>query len=391
MSVNDPLLAFRGEFPILDHTNYLVSNSLGASRVASGTGWRSSPMRGWNTESAPGQGWWEMPGSVGDAIAPLIGAGPGEVVMVPNVTLAQATVLSAVPYRPPRNRIVMTALDFPSVRYLYDALATRLGAEVHVVPSDDGVGVDEDRVRAAIDERTALVSISHVLFKSAHIMDVARITRHAHDAVRLLRLDAFHSVGVMPVDVKRWRRFPDRRSAEMAVRRPAECFMYASPEMVGATRAGAHGLAGAHAPLDSSRRWSSRQRLPLVGRYTGIRRSTRRSKTATDPEGRDRAIRAKSIRQTRAWWNWRTLGAWSCAARPSRRGGRCRSTSRTLRGRASLLERDILVDFRPGAGIRVAPHFYTRDDELEDAVSAIDEILATGAWSKHEGRSSVVT
>ncbi|MEO5815629.1 MAG: aminotransferase class V-fold PLP-dependent enzyme [Gemmatimonadaceae bacterium] len=200
---DDSLLRFRDEFPILSSTTYLVSNSLGAMPRAVpdrlneyAEQWATRGVRAW------AQGWWEMPINVGDAIAPLIGAGAGEVAMVPNVTIAQAQILSSLDYvKGGRDTIVMTEMDFPSVRYVYDALATRLGARIVVVPSDDGISIDEDRLLAAIDERTRLVSISHVLFRSAYIMDAARICAHAHRMGALVALDAYHSVGVVPVDV----------------------------------------------------------------------------------------------------------------------------------------------------------------------------------------------
>jgi kynureninase len=137
--------------------------------------WSELGVRAW------AKGWWEMPVSVGDEIARLIGAGPGEVAMLPNVTIAQTSVLSALDYSNGRDAIVMTDLDFPSVRYVYDQLATRLGARIVVVPSADGVGIDTQRLIDAIDHRTRLVAISHVLFQSAYIMDAAAICRHAHD------------------------------------------------------------------------------------------------------------------------------------------------------------------------------------------------------------------
>ncbi|HJQ20005.1 MAG TPA: aminotransferase class V-fold PLP-dependent enzyme, partial [Gemmatimonadaceae bacterium] len=194
--IPDPLLAYRGEFPILERTTYLVSNSLGAmprtvaDRLAEyAETWATLGVRAWS------RGWWELPVRAGDEIAPLIGAGDGEVVMVPNVTGAQAEVLSSLDYPTTRNRIVMTELDFPSVRYVYDALATRLGAEIVVVAgADDGVGLDIDRLLAAIDTRTRLVSISHVLFRSAFIVDVAAVCRRAHDVGALVCLDSFHAV-----------------------------------------------------------------------------------------------------------------------------------------------------------------------------------------------------
>ncbi|HEU4565640.1 MAG TPA: aminotransferase class V-fold PLP-dependent enzyme, partial [Gemmatimonadaceae bacterium] len=151
--MTDPLLRFRPEFPILDRTTYLVSNSLGAmpravpERLAEYARlWAEDGVRAWT------KGWWEMPVTVGDEIAPLIGAGAGEVVMFPNVSIAQAAIVSALDYGGGRDTIVTTALDFPSVRYVYEGLARRLGAEIVVVPSDDGVRVDIERLVDAIDE-----------------------------------------------------------------------------------------------------------------------------------------------------------------------------------------------------------------------------------------------
>src|SRR5207237_100847 len=158
-------------FPILARTTYLVSNSLGAMPRAAADRlaeyadeWATWGVGAWKRR------WWEMPVAVGDEIAPLIGAGSGEVTMVPNVTIAQTAVLSSLDYARPRDTIVMTELDFPSVRYVYDQLATRLGARIVVVPSDDGIGVATERLVDAIDERTRLVAISHVLFRSAYIV-----------------------------------------------------------------------------------------------------------------------------------------------------------------------------------------------------------------------------
>jgi kynureninase len=235
--MHDPLLAFRGEFPILERTTYLVSNSLGAmpravpDRLAEYVdAWAELGVRAWAGE----HGWWQKPLDVGDEIAPLLGAGPGEVVMVPNVTIGQATVLSSLDYTPPRDTIVMTELDFPSVRYVYDALATRLGARVVVVPSDDGIGIDVERLLAAIDERTRLVAISHVLFRSAFILDAEAVCRRAHDVGALVSLDAFHSVGVMPVDVRQLGvDFLTGGVLKWLCGGPGGCFLYVAPRVAG--------------------------------------------------------------------------------------------------------------------------------------------------------------
>jgi kynureninase len=398
MMQTDPLLAFRAEFPILERTNYLVSNSLGAmprgvpDRLAAyAAEWASHGVRAW------ARGWWELPGVVGDGIAPLLGAGPGSVVMVPNVTLAQSTVVSALAYRPPRNRIVMTALDFPSVRYAVDALAPRLGAEVVVVESDDGIGIDEDRLCAAIDERTALVAISHVLFKSAYILDAARICRHAHDAGALVSLDAFHSVGVMPVDVTAIDAdFLSGGVLKWLCGGPGGCFLYASPT---ATVRMAPALTGwqAHARpfafepemdfAEGAFRWLGG--TPVIPALYAAMEGPRLVREA----GLE-AIRSKSRRQTARLVELADDRGFAVHAPrdPERRGGTVAfDVPNGYEVAQELLARDIIVDYRPGAGIRVAPHFYTRDDELDGAVVAIDDILATGAWTRHAGRRSVVT
>jgi kynureninase len=112
--MSDPLLRYRDRFPVLETTTYLVSNSLGAmprtvaDRLAEyAREWATRGVRAW------AERWWEMPVTVGDEIAPLIGAGAGEVAMVPNVSIGQAQVLSALDYDGGRDTIVMTALDFP--------------------------------------------------------------------------------------------------------------------------------------------------------------------------------------------------------------------------------------------------------------------------------------
>src|SRR5665647_96256 len=177
----DSLLAYRHEFPILEKTTYLVSNSLGPMpRSVPGKLAEYPEDRGELGVQAWAKGWWETPTDVGKEIAPLRNADAGEVVMMPNVTIAQAAVVSAIDFSGPRDTIVMTELDFPSVLYAYQQLAARLGARIVTVRSDDGISIDQDRLLEAIDDRTRLVAISHVLFKSAFINDANAICEKAH-------------------------------------------------------------------------------------------------------------------------------------------------------------------------------------------------------------------
>src|SRR5271166_1092275 len=172
---DDPLLAWRRHFPLLEHTSYLISNSLGAVPAAAALDlqdyyrtWASRGVRAWE------ETWWTMVADLGDRVAPLIGAMPGEVVFQPNVTLAHAVIFSALDYPARRSRIVTDAMHFPSILYLIDE-QRRDGARVTVVPCSDGVSVETQRLIEAIDAETAFVSISHVLFKSAYIHDVGSI------------------------------------------------------------------------------------------------------------------------------------------------------------------------------------------------------------------------
>jgi kynureninase len=388
----DSLLSFRPEFPILDRTTYLVSNSLGAmprtvpERLAEYVDeWAERGVRAWE------HAWWGMAGGVGDEIAPLIGADPGSVVMIGNVTLGQATVLSALDYPKERNRIVMTALDFPSVRYVYDRLATRLGAEIVVVPAAaDGISVDADAVVAAIDERTRLVCISHVLFRSAYVMDVAPIARRAHEVGALLSLDAFHAVGVLPVDVKALGAdFLTGGVLKWLCGGPGACFLYVAPAVQTTLEPSLTGwLAHEHpfafepemAYAPGIYRWlGGTPAVPAM--YAAIEgpRIVRRAGIE--------AIRAKSVRQTARLLELADERGYPTRTPrdAARRGGTVAfDVPHAYEVSQYLLSHGVLVDFRPNAGIRVAPHFYNRDDELDAVVAMMDEALADDRWKQSQ-------
>ena len=175
----DRLLEWRAEFPTLETTLHFISHSLGAmprgveaSLADYADTWRRRGIRAWEER------WMDLPSQVGDLLGGLIGAEKGSVSVHPNVTLAQAVALSTLDFAPPRNRLVCTAEDFPSVLYLYEGL-TRRGAEIVRVPAIDGRHLREEDIVAAVDERTAVVAISSVLFRSSQILDLAPIARRA--------------------------------------------------------------------------------------------------------------------------------------------------------------------------------------------------------------------
>ena len=394
----DPLLAFRPEFPILERTTYLVSNSLGAmprtvpDRLAEYVdAWGEQGVKAW------AQGWWQMPVEVGNDIAPLIGAGPGEVVMMPNVSIAQAVVLSALRFDAPRDTIVMTALDFPSVRYVYQEMAPRLGARVVTVESDDGIGIDAEKVIAAIDERTRLVAISHVLFRSAYVMEAEAISQRAHEVGALVALDAFHSVGVMPVSVAALGAdFLTGGVLKWLCGGPGGCFLYVAPSIrdqlaPALTGWQAHarpfGFEGSMEYASGAFRWLNG--TPVIPALYAATEGPRLIRKA----GID-AIRAKSVRQTsRLIQLADDRGFTVNAPRDSaRRGGTVAvDMPNSYEISQYLLSREILVDYREGAGIRIAPHFYTSDEELEKVFAEIDGAIKTERWKEFSGKRGVVT
>jgi kynureninase len=394
----DPLLDFREEFPILETTNYLVSNSLGPmprtvpDKLAEfARDWGELGVKAWN------KGWWEMPVEVGNEIAPLVNAGAGEIVMMPNATIAQTAVLSSIEFTGKRDRIVMTELDFPSVRYAYAEMAKRVGAKVVVVKSDDGITIDEKRLLKAIDERTRLVAVSHVLFRSAFLMDADRICRHAHDVGALVSLDSFHAVGIVPVNVKRSKvDFLTGGVLKWLCGGPGGCFLYVSPAVRDQLKPALTGWQAHARPFafeDSMEyttgpfRWlNGTPVIPALYAAAEGPKILRRVGVA--------AIREKSLRLTTRLIDLADERGFKVNAPrdPAQRGGTVAlDIPHGYEVAQHLLSRDILVDYRVGTGIRIAPHFFTKENELVEAIFEIDQAIETGSWQQFTDKTAVVT
>ncbi len=393
----DPLLALRDRFPILERTNYLISNSLGAVPDSAGASlqsyhetWATRGVRAWE------EGWWTLTTDMGDLLAPLIGAGPGEVVFQPNVTISHAVGLSAIDFPPGRNRIVTDAMHFPSILYLLQE-RQRDGAAVAIVPSRDGITVDTGRLIEAIDERTAVVSLSHVLFRSAYIHDVAPIAARAREVGAITIIDGYQAVGTIPVDVRalgvdiyiggclKW-----------LCGGPGAAFLWADPQLRGRLEPRLTGWMAHREPFAFQPRLERRDdawRL-LHGTPSIPALYAARPGLEIIREVGVEAIRAKSLHQTdRLLQRADELGYRCTTPRdPERRGGTVAiDVPNGYEVARSLKAREILCDYRPKAGIRLSPHFYNRDDELDQAVEAIGEILASGSWREHAATRTTVT
>jgi kynureninase len=397
----DPLLRFRPEFPILGRSTYLISNSLGAMPRAAATAlaeyaqtWATRGVRAW------ADSWWDLSVSAGDEIAPLLGATPGTVSMLPNVTVASAVLLSSLRYDAPRDQIVMVDGEFPSIRYVYEALGRRLGAEIVTVPSPggDGLAADEERIAAAITDRTALVAISHVLFRSAFVVDVAAIARRCREVGALLLVDAYQSVGTVPVSV-------DSLGCDALVGGvlkwlcggPGGAFLWVRPEVRSRLEPALTGWMAHSAPFEFEAppvRLRDDAFRFLIGTPAIPALYAAREGPRIVRQAGVEAIRAKSLRQTSRLIELCDARGFRCATPrdPARRGGTAAADfPNALEVSRELNARDVVVDYRPGVGIRLSPHFYTEEAELDRAFEAIDEVRKSGSWKRWSESRSVVT
>ncbi len=378
----DPLLRYREQFPILAHTTYMVSHSLGAMPRAAVDSlqeftdtWATRGVRAWS------EGWWEMPVTVGNLIGSIIGAGPGEVVMQQNVSIAQWIVTSCFAWSGTRNKLVTDGLNFPSNDYIYHGLA-RQGARVVSVPSADGMTLSLDDLLAAIDHETQLVSLSHVAFRSSYVQDLAAVTARAHEVGALVVADLYQSAGILPVDVRALNvDFAVGGSVKWLCGGPGAGYLYVRRDLWNNLEPAATGWQAHRAPFDfeggpiafADDAFRFLNGTPGVPALYAARAGYEIVAEIGVP-----AIRAKSLRQTTRLLELADAEGLPVRSQrdPVRRGGVViLDVPGGQEVTRELIRREIIVDFRPGAGIRIAPHFYTTDTELEHTVHELCSIL----------------
>jgi kynureninase len=380
----DPLLRWRAEFPILDTCTYLVSHSLGAmprrarehlTRFADA--WDRRGVRAWY------EGWWEIGRTTGDLLAPLLGVAPGTITMHQNVTVAQAIVASCFAYDWRRRRIVMQDLDFPSNHYLYEGFR-RYGAEVDYVPSDGVVSAPIERLVDAIDDRTALVPISLVLFRSGCLQDVRPVVEKAHAVGARVVLDVYQATGTVPLDLAGLGvDFAVGGSVKWLCGGPGAAYLYVRSDLIPELHPAIAGWAahadpfafetGAMRPAAGVERFQSG--TPNVPALHSARAGYEIVAEVGVP-----AIRARSLELTRRLMNAARAHGWrlNTPVEDAERGGSVViDVPDGARVTAALIDRGVIVDHRPDAGIRVAPHFYNTADEIDRAVAAMEEILGS--------------
>jgi len=389
--LSDDLLKWRSEFPILEKTVYLISHSLGAMPRATyerlqeyADIWASRGVRAW------AEGWWDMPVTVGDEVARIIGADPGTVVMHQNVSICQSLVLSCLKPTPQRNKIVYSELNFPSVMYVYEAHARDGSLKIDVVKSDDGMTVPLERLLAAIDETTLLVPFSHVLFKSAFLQNAKAIIDRAHEVGAMVVLDTYQSAGTVPFSVKELNAdFATGGSVKWLCGGPGAGYLYVRPDLQTKLEPKTTGWMAHEAPFafDTSLNYASNITRFLHGSPAIPALYAAQSGYRIINEIGVERIREKSMRQTQYMINLAEEAGFKVTSPKdvSQRGGTITIAHEHAGAMTKeLIRREFIVDYRPGAGIRISPHFYTTDEELQLVVKEMKKIGETESYREHE-------
>jgi kynureninase len=389
--LSDELLKWRNEFPILDKTVYLISHSLGAMPRATyerlheyADAWATRGVRAW------AEGWWDMPVTLGDEIARIIGADPGTVVMHQNVSVCQSLVLSCFEPTPKRNKIVYSELNFPSVMYVYEAHARDGRLKIEIVKSDDGITVPLERMLAAIDETTLLVPFSHVLFKSAFLQDAKAIIDRAHEVGAMVVLDTYQSAGTVPFSVKELNAdFATGGSVKWLCGGPGAGYLYVRPDLQTTLEPKTTGWMAHESPFafDTNLRYAGNITRFLHGSPAIPALYAAESGYRIINEIGVEKIREKSVRQTNYLIELAAEAGFNVT---SPKDARQRGGTVTIAHEHAalvakeLIRREFIIDYRPGAGIRMSPHFYTTDHELELAIEEMKKIGESQSFREHE-------
>ena len=393
--MTDDLLRWRSEFPIVDTCTYLVSHSLGAMPRKTADylqqfadTWSRRGVRAWH------EGWWEIGRETGNILAPILGVAPNTISMHQNVTVAQGIVASCFSFDGPRRRIVMSDLEFPSNHYLFEGFR-RYGAEIVYVPSADPVRLDLQRFLDAIDEHTILVPLSFVLFKSAFVTDVRAVIEKAHAVGAHVVVDAYQGAGTVPMDLAGWEAdFAVGGSVKWLCGGPGAGYLYVRPDLAERVRPALIGWAAHESPFDFAtgpvRHAANPERFQSGTPNVPSLYSARAGYEIVAEIGVE-AIRRRSLALTRRIIDQAQAEGYrlNTPLDDRERGGSVILDVPNAKTVADeLIRRDVIIDYRPGAGIRMAPHFYNTDAEIDHAMATLREIVAAAGSSAGQGSSA---
>lgn len=379
-----PLTDYREEFPVVERKSYLISASLGPVSRRS-KAYLAEYVKAWEEMGAPDPVWFEriFPRirRVKGLFAGLIGSDPEELAVTTNVSLALSTVASALDFSGERNRIVLTELDFPTDGHV--ALAQRgRGAEVAFLESSDGLTVPVESFAGAIDERTALVIVNRVLYRSSSLLDVAEIGRLAHDAGALVAVDDFHGAGIIPIDVHELGcDFYTAGVLKWLCGGPGLAFLYVRRDLISRLEPGVAGWWSTREPFSfdlqnldwhpTARRFEQGTHaapvpfiahggLEIITEVTPERIRERQGELTDYVMERADAVKlpVRTPRDRKARGGVVNLGV-------GERAGEIAE---------ALYEEDVCVDFRTD-GIRVSPHFFNTEADIDALFDVLEGLL----------------
>ena len=373
----------RNEFPTLASGIHLLSHSLGpVPRAARDS--MAAYIDAWEhhtSEDAWATSWWELSRRVGDRIARILGGAAGSVQIQPNASIALATAASCFDFRASRNKIVTTELDFPSMEYFWDG-QKQIGARIDVVPASDGISVQLERLLEAIDKETALVAISHTSYRSSFRVDVPAIVARAHEQGAFVLLDVYQSAGVLQLEATDWNvDFLIGGTIKWLCGGPSCGYLYVRPDLQRDLRPRLTGWVAhdspfdfAHAPMRyarSVRRFA--QGTPSIPALYSAIPGLEIIEAVGVAE-----IAAESQRRTHSMIDFAAARGWTINTPrdKNQRGGSVMIGVKDAPAVAeSLAERKVFVDWRPEAGLRMSPHFFNTDEEIEEALQILAGLI----------------
>jgi kynureninase len=374
----------RYAFPTLASGIHLLSHSLGPvprsareSMLAYCDAWENH-----TSEDAWATSWWELSRQVGDRIARILGGEPGSVQIQPNASIALATVASCFDFKSSkRNRVVTTALDFPSMEYIWDG-QRQVGAQIEVVPSPDGISVPLEDILDAIDEQTSLVAISHTSYRSSYRVDARAIVEDAHAKGALVLLDVYQSAGVVPLEATGWSvDFLIGGTIKWLCGGPACGYLYVRPDLQRDLRPRLTGWVAHDSPFDFShapmryarsvRRFA--QGTPSIpALYSAIPGLDIIESVGLEQIASESRRRTDRIIESAKEHGWKL----NTPSAPDQRGGSIMIG--VADGPAMverLAEKRVFVDCRPNAGLRISPHFFNTDEEVSEALLILGKLI----------------